>query len=81
MATEVVQFRFDPDGLEFLRRQGLNPNQFAKESFASAVRRMRAQATLERLRELAPHGVDWGGPAEDVIRRMRDERAAEIERR
>lgn len=80
MATEVVQFRFDPAGLAFLQEQGLNPNQVAREAFAGTLRRMQAEARLERIQELT-RGAALSRPAEDIIREMRDERAAELERR
>lgn len=63
----LVQFREDDAVLNFLRAQGLNPNQLSRELLEARVRRLRSQA---RMRALEAMSADLG----DVVTLVRDER-------
>lgn len=69
MATEVVQFREDPDALAYLRDRGINPNEFAREAFEANLRRLKAEEKVERLESLQ---IDLPRPVVDLIREDRD---------
>lgn len=71
MVSDVVQFREEADALQYLRTRGINPNEFGKEAFESALRRVRAE---EKARELAKIQAKLSRPIEDVIREDREER-------
>lgn len=69
MASSLVQFRKDASTLEFLRGRGINPNEFGREAFDSAVRRLRTEEAMGRLAKLK---VRLPKPIEEVIREDRD---------
>lgn len=46
-----VQFREDEDILSFVESQGLNPNELARRLFEAEVRRLRAEARMDRLQD------------------------------
>lgn len=77
MATEVVQFRYDPAGLQFLRNNGLAPNEVAREAFRAEMRRLEALDQMEQLRQLGPIGPF----PDDHVQKMRTERGRELGRR
>lgn len=71
MVTGVIQFREDERELQFLRAQGINPNELAREAFEQAVRIVRAKSRAEAIRRLrvrVPKGIDVAS----LIRRDRD---------
>lgn len=49
MSSGIVQFREDEDALEYLRERGVNPNEFGREAFEAALRRLRAEEKVEAL--------------------------------
>lgn len=70
MASVNIQFREDPETIEFLKARGLVPSQLAKEAFEREVRRLKAQEhgqTLARLGVKPPKGL-----AERAVREGRD---------
>lgn len=71
MATKVVSFREDEEILNYIRQQGLNPSEVAKEALEKEVQRIRAMGALEWLKQ---NPMPLGEPAEAIIRKMRDER-------
>ncbi|MFO1535793.1 MAG: hypothetical protein ABR586_09025 [Thermoplasmatota archaeon] len=71
MATEVLSFRLDSKDVAYLRKHGLNPNEFAKSAVETYLRRLRAQKSVGAL---AKAGWKLPKPVEQVIREMRDSR-------
>ena len=69
MASEIVQFREDPEALAFLRERGINPNEFAREAFESMLARLKMREKAEALGKL---NVRLPEPIEDIIRRDRE---------
>lgn len=70
VVSEVVQFREDTAELEFLRKQGVNPNEFAKRAFQESLDFMRAQKRFDDIRALKirfPPGVD-------IVKLIREDR-------
>lgn len=55
MATDVVQFRFPQAEIEFIRSQGLNPNEFARERLEEALRALHAAARSRKILDLMKH--------------------------
>lgn len=51
MGSGIVQFREDEDALEYLRERGVNPNEFGREAFEAALRRLRAEEKAEALED------------------------------
>ena len=75
MATDVVQFRFPAAEIDFIRSQGLNPNEFARERLEEALRALHAADRSRRLLGLMK-GI---GPKKEIdpaalIREDRDAR-------
>jgi hypothetical protein len=75
MSTDVVQFRFASAELEFLRKEGLNPNEFAKEAFEEGLRMLRARVRSEQIESIRRRikivpGTDFAA----VVREDRDSR-------
>jgi hypothetical protein len=71
MATEVLSFRLDTRDVAYLRKHGLNPNEFAKGAAEAFLRRLRAQSGVDAL---AKAGWTLPKPVEQVLREMRDSR-------
>ena len=69
MKTGIVQFREDETVLRRLRREKINPNQFARQAFDAALRRKEIEANMRALRAMP---IRLGEPAPDAIRRDRD---------
>lgn len=63
----TVQFREDDEVIAYLRAEGMNPNEFARDLLEAWVRRSKAQKRMDRLRASA---VDLG----DVVRLVREDR-------
>ena len=73
MASKVVQFRVSEDLVEFLRQQGVNPNEAAKEAFEGMVRKARAAANYGAIRQLAKEqALRRSRTAAEIIRAERD---------
>jgi hypothetical protein len=53
MTSGVVQFREDGALLAYLRKRGLNPNEFAREALERAYRRLRMEEANRRLEKFA----------------------------
>lgn len=67
-----VQFREDPAVVDWVAAQGLNPNEVARKAFEAEVRRLRAKARFERLKDFK---VDLPpGTATRWVREDRDAR-------
>ncbi|HEX9785707.1 MAG TPA: hypothetical protein VGA56_23620 [Opitutaceae bacterium] len=76
VATEVVQFREDTAELEFLRKQGVNPNEFARRAFEEAMRFARASARMTEIRRVRK-ALFLGAklpPRIDIVALVRDDR-------
>lgn len=71
MNENRIQFRANEDLLDYLRDRGINPNEFARETFKAKVRRIRAQETAEKLAEVQ---ADLPRPVEEIVREDRDSR-------
>lgn len=69
MASGIVQFREDEETLEFLRKRGINPNEFGREAFERAVRRLRVQRWVEAAEQIKARPTR---PIEDLLREDRD---------
>lgn len=69
MATDVVQFREDEAIVDFLRGKGINPNEFGRQAFEAAVRRMRAE---EKMKALSKIQAKLDKSPEEIIREERD---------
>lgn len=72
MGSGVVQFRVDEQEIAWLRSQGYNPNEFAREGMLRYLRRVRAEAAHHAM---AGRRGRLPGPVEDLVRAMRDEQA------
>lgn len=72
MPTKVVSFREDEEALRYVREQGLNPSEVAKEAFEKEIQHLRTLGALEWLRQNPLPSL--GRRAEDLIRETRDER-------
>lgn len=71
MGTKVVSFREDEEALRFIREQGLNPSEVAKEAFEAYIKRLQRRQALDWIRE---HQIEGPGDAAQEIRELRDTR-------
>ena len=81
MATSIVQFREDDVNVQFLRSKGINPNEFGREAFEEALRRLRAMEAsvkinemAERIRKRIGDRPYYDGNVVDLVRHDRDTR-------
>ncbi|MBW3582087.1 MAG: hypothetical protein KY455_03215 [Euryarchaeota archaeon] len=73
MASKVVQFRVPEESVRWLREQGINPNDAAREAFEGLLRRARAESNYRALRKLAEEqSIRRSKSAADIIRAERD---------
>lgn len=70
VVTAKLQFRVDEARVAYLTERGLNPNEFARQAFEQALRALRAEGRLARLRSL-PITFD-GRDAARLVREDRD---------
>lgn len=66
-----VQFREDEEVVAYVERQGYNPNEFARQAFEEAVRRLRAEDRARRLREAE---IELPGSTAEAVREDREGR-------
>lgn len=71
MPSDVIQFREDREAVEYLRERGINPNEFGREAFEAALRRLRAREAMDRLGEV---GARLPKPVEELVREDREAR-------
>lgn len=50
MSTEVVQFRFPSEGLEYLRKHGIHPNEEAKKQLERLLQSLKFEESFDYLR-------------------------------
>lgn len=66
-----MSFREDEEMVRYVREQGRNPSEVAREAFEREVARMRRLAALDQLQD-AP--VPGAGDAAKDVRALRDDR-------
>ncbi len=71
MPSDVIQFREDREAVQYLRERGINPNEFGREAFEAALRRLRAREAMDQLSEV---GARLPKPVEDLVREDREAR-------
>lgn len=71
MASDVVQFREDAEVTAFLRARGLNPNEFARDAFERAYRRLVQEDAALRLSKVQAR---LPKRAAEVVREERESR-------
>lgn len=71
VASDVVQFRQDAETVTYLRKRGINPNEFGKEAFEAYLRRLQAEESVKRLAKIKAR---LPRPIERIIREQRDSR-------
>lgn len=69
MGSGIVQFREDEDALEYLRERGVNPNEFGREAFEAALRRLKAE---EKADVLADRATSLPRSIEEMVREDRE---------
>lgn len=69
MSSGIVQFREDEDALEYLRERGVNPNEFGREAFEAALRRLKAE---EKADALADRAASLPRSIEEMVREDRE---------
>lgn len=70
MSSGIVQFREDEDALEYLRERGVNPNEFGREAFEAALRRLRAEEKVDALED---RRARLPRPIEELVREDRED--------
>lgn len=71
MGAPIIQFREAQEAIDFLRKRGVNPNEFGRLAFQAAIRRLRAQEAAE---EGAQTKARLPKPVSNLVREGRDRR-------